>query len=297
VDRLLFSAILLAATLPPQQPPFRAANSTVAVYATVRNTAGRLVPNLQREDFEVSDDGEPVELTVFSNEPQPITVAMLLDVSASMTGKILNVRDATASFIDALLPGDRVRIGTFGGREVGLSPLLTGDKAVLRRIVNEEIWPSAGQTPMWTAIDRGMTSLQTEAGRRVVLVLSDGLDSGSMRAEIASLRARAAAIAGGHMIYAVVYPLPLTAQPPTSQPTSRRELTSLASETGGGYLALSSDDGLASTFAAVAEELRHQYTLGFTPRLADGKTHSIRVRLKKPGVSARARRSYIAVNK
>lgn len=142
---------------PAQQPAFRAGVETVAVYATVQDADGRLVPNLTREDFEIRDNGQPAEITTFSSDPVPITVVLLLDMSGSMGREFLNVRRATGHFFSTLLSDDRVRLGTFG-LEIALSPLLTGDRDVLDRILDEEVWPD-GPTPLWAAMRDGMRSL------------------------------------------------------------------------------------------------------------------------------------------
>ena len=74
----------------------------------------------------------------------------------------------------------------------------------------------------------------------------------------------------------------------------KRQLRKHAQETGGGYFELRSDDDLGSTFTRVAQELHSQYVIGFTPAELDGRPHMLEVRLKRPGMTARARRSYIA---
>jgi VWFA-related protein len=71
-------------------------------------------------------------------------------------------------------------------------------------------------------------------------------------------------------------------------------LAKIAMETGGGYFELTNTEDLSSTFARVADELHHQYALGFTPEKLDGKSHKLEVRLKRPGLTARARKSYVA---
>lgn len=133
-------ALLLALADAQQKTVFRTRVQTVMLHATVQEDEGRLVPELPRDAFEVRDEGRPVAITTLSNDPQPITVALLLDMSGSMAGNFLRVRAATRAFIDALQDGDRARIGTFGV-EVALSPWLTGDKTILHRILTEELWP------------------------------------------------------------------------------------------------------------------------------------------------------------
>jgi Ca-activated chloride channel homolog len=269
----------------PQEPRtvFRSAVQTVVLYATVRGDDGRLVPDLTRDDFEVRDEGQPVDITVFSNDPQPITVVLLLDMSGSMVRHFLRVRDATQHFIDALHDDDRARIGTFGA-EVALSPWLTGDKRILHRVVREELWPGGG-TPMWSAIHAGMESLDGEPGRRVVLTLTDGMSGSGLPGFRGSAgRVRDKAEDEGFMAYAIgIEGSPLDAA-----------ITTLADDTGGGHFRLEAGADLASTFLRVVDELRHQYVLGFTPPRADGKRHDIEVTVKKPGMQARARRNYRA---
>jgi Ca-activated chloride channel family protein len=273
----------LAAQLTQDRQVFRSGVQTVAIYATVNDREGRLVPDLPRDAFTILDNGQPSPVTLFSNDIQPITVVMLLDMSGSMNTRFLKVRDGTLGFIDALLPADRVRLGSFG-TEIALSPLLTGDKATLARICKEEMWPGGG-TPMWNAVFAGMKSLAGEAGRRVVLVLTDGYDTG----DLAGWRggygdSRRMAERDGFMFYAIgmegVMPL-------------GDDLVSLVEDTGGGHFHVKLDEDLTATFARVADELRHQYLLGFTPKSLDGKTHKLEVRAG-PGTRVRARKSYVA---
>jgi Ca-activated chloride channel family protein len=269
----------------PQEPRtvFRSAVQTVVLHATVRADDGRLVPDLTRGDFEVRDEGQPVDITVFSNDPQPITVVLLLDMSGSMVRHFLRVRDATQHFIDALHDGDRARIGTFGV-EIALSPWLTGDKRILHRVVREELWPGGG-TPMWSAIHAAMGSLDGEPGRRVVLTLTDGMSSSGLPGFRGSAGgARDKAEDEGFMVYAIgIEGSPLDSS-----------ITMLADQTGGGHFRLEAGADLADTFLRVVDELRHQYVLGFTPPRADGKRHEVEVTVKKPGMRARARRNYRA---
>jgi hypothetical protein len=172
----LASALLLLIPASAQEKAvFKSGIQTIVLHATVRSDDGRMVPDLSAEDFEVRDEGQPVQISVFSSDPQPITVALLLDMSGSMIGHFLRVREATRFFVDAIQPGDRVRIGTFGD-EVAISPVLTGDKTVLHQLIAHELWPGGG-TPLWNAICAGMRSLSQETGRRVILTLTDGAGS------------------------------------------------------------------------------------------------------------------------
>jgi Ca-activated chloride channel family protein len=274
-----------------QTPVFRAGIQAVPVYATVRDVDGRLVGNLTKADFQILDNGKPVVITNFSNEIVPITVALLLDMSASMTRDYARVRDAATHMVDGLFPADRVRIGSFG-TEVFLSPLLTNDKPTLKRILREELW-LGGHTPLWRASKQAMASLQTEPGRRVILLLTDGGDDCeptrwspdvspvpcSSEAEIRQL-----AIEGDFLFYAI-----------GMEGTGLdKGMIRLSSETGGGHFKLERNANLSATFEAVADELHHQYLLGFTPAVLDGTVHQLEVRMANAELTARARQSYVA---
>ena len=149
-------------------------------------------------------------------------------------------------------------------------------------MLEEETWPLGG-TPMWSAAYEAMLSLHGEAGRRVVLILTDGVDNGRMfEHTIDDVERRAGS--EGFMVYGIG--VEGTGIDPG--------VTNLAEETGGGYFELKATDDLAATFARVVEELRHQYVLGFTPAALDGRRHRIDVKLSSPGLKARARRHYVA---
>lgn len=279
-------SLLLALALLPQQPAFKTGVQTVALYATVRDAEGRAVPDLTKADFEILDNGQPVEITAFSSGRQPLTVALLLDMSGSMNPSVLRVRESTRRFIDALLPEDRVRICTFGD-EIAVSPVLTSDKAVLTRIVSEELWPGGG-TPLWNAVFAGMQSLADEPGRRVVLALTDGDDTGSLPGWKGSFRdVRDRATREGFMLYMVGMDNAAIKTEPNT------EVAALLDDTGGAHFNVAAAADLGETFTRVAEELRRQYLLGFTPA-RDGREHRLTVRVKRPGLSARARKSYTA---
>src|SRR5262249_58063900 len=109
---LIFTLVGVAAVLDvhTQQPTFSTVNRTVAVYATVTNAAGRLVPDLDRSHFEILDNGKKQELTLFANDVQPITIVMLLDRSGSMKANFRLVEEAGEALVRAMFPTDKARI-------------------------------------------------------------------------------------------------------------------------------------------------------------------------------------------
>jgi Ca-activated chloride channel family protein len=301
---LIAAAVIVSSTasVPArQQAPFRSASRTVAVQATVTDRQGRLVPNLAREDFEIRDNGKPQPLTVFSNEVQPITVVMMLDRSSSMRGNFGLVVAAAEAFIRRLDPGDSARIGSFAER-VTIGPKdFTSDQDELIRILRSDLQPP-GPTPLWNAVDEAITSVREREGRRVVLVFSDGGDAPmNLRLNNHSVMdVRRRAQQENVMVYAVGLQTTilqgssggfgggLTSQRPDPA------LSMIAEDTGGGYFEMNRAENLAATFAGVADELHHQYALGFEPQALDDRLHKLEVKVSKPGMKVRARKEYFA---
>jgi Ca-activated chloride channel family protein len=285
--RILAAVTSLIWLIGQERPVFRSAAPTVYVYATVQGGDGRLVTDLTRDDFRIFDNDRAQTVTVFENRPQPITMAAMFDMSGSMMPSHERLRGASRAFIDALWPDDRVRIGSFG-KEIALSPLLTNDKRVLRRIVDEELWPG-GPTPLWLALIVAMNALPADGRRRVVLALTDGQDTGMARGPTAmpsvsagDVHARAEREA--FMIYAIGL-----------QGTGLDGgMSGLAEDTGGGHFQVGKNDDLGRTFVQVVEELHHQYVIGFSPSVLDGRTHTLDVRTRIGGQKVRARKRYIA---
>ena len=285
---LLVAMLSLAAPAFAQQAAFRSGVETVGVYATVRDERGRLVPDLDANAFQLVEDGRPVDIAVFSRDPQPLSVAIMLDTSASMSGwgTSQDVPTSVRAFLDALHPADRASIGTFG-LEIAVGANLTSDRAELTRVLDEEVWKGGG-TPLWEAIRAAMRPLSREPGRRVVLVFTDGHDSGGLPGfDGGRSEAQGQALEDACMIYAVGFAAPFRETLPDG-------LVELAEATGGGQFVVPRGGELRATFQRVAEELRHQYLLGFVPVARDGKVHRLDIRMTRPGLRASARRSFLA---
>ena len=157
-------------------PVFKAGNRTVAVYATVTGADGRLVADLTRGSFSILDNGRHQDLTLFSSDLQPITVVMLLDRSGSMRGNFGLVQKAAEAFVEVMRADDKARIGSFSNG-IQVDPRdFTSDKDELLTILRTEL-QAEGPTPLWNAVNVGITSLLHQQGRRVVLVFTDGMDS------------------------------------------------------------------------------------------------------------------------
>jgi VWFA-related protein len=294
---------LLSVSLLAQQPTFKSGAKTVAVYATVTDRDGRLVPDLTREEFEVKDSGKAAPITVFSNDVQPISVVMMLDRSGSMRGNFRLVEAAGEAFVRALLPSDKARIGSFA-EKIQIDPeTFSSDKQELVKILRTKL-QEQGPTPLWNSVDASIATLKSQDGRKVVLVFTDGADNpGNFKLNNLSFmdisrRAQQSDV----MVYAIG--LESAARPALgagggvgggfggSRPDPG--LPAIAGDTGGGYFELRRAEDLAATFARVADELHRQYLIGFEPAKLDDKMHKLEVRIRKPGMKVRARKEYYA---
>ncbi|HVT48915.1 MAG TPA: VWA domain-containing protein [Vicinamibacterales bacterium] len=290
-----------------QQPPvFRGGTETVGIFATVLDRDGELVLNLHRDDFTVEDDGRPQTITTFGNGVQPITAALLVDTSASMTLNLELAQMAAEQFVIRMLPTDRARVGSFSDR-IDLSPTFTSDRDALLQSLRTGLH-IGNPTKLWDAVAETMTALEPLGGRRIILLFTDGMDTISTAREADILaRARAEDV----MIYVVQFrstPLANLAEVPLApsasevfrgdprfrNPPPTEALRQLARQTGGGHFLLSEHDDVNATFTAVMNELHHQYALGFVPERFDNKLHALTVTVDRPGVTVRARRSYLA---
>jgi Ca-activated chloride channel family protein len=300
-----------AVPLAAQDSPFRSGTDIVSLYATVTDRSGRLVPDLTQDDFEVRDNGRRQTLTFFSNDVQPITIVVMLDRSGSMEENFPLVEQATSRFIRELLPADRARIGNFSRQILILPPEFTSDQEKLLQVLHRDM-QEVGPSPVWTAVDRSITALLKESGRRVVLLFSDGhndprpgqvysdLKDVIRRSEIDEVMVYAIGLAdessssSSLAVHNRIGQIQLGRPGRTKLIKPDKGLRQIAERTGGGYFELTWQQDLGAVFSRVADELHHQYAMGFQPQALDGRTHKLEVRLKRPDLSVRGRKSYVA---
>src|SRR2546425_903100 len=280
--------VLAGVSLIAQQPTFRSGTRIVPVITTVTDAERRLVPNLEQVEFTILDNGKPQQISFFQNEVQPFSVVVMLDTSASMTSKLDLLKAAAEQFLLRMLPVDKGQVGAFNDK-IQLSGKFTSDRDDLIGALSDLQF--GNPTRLYDAINESMAALRGVEGRKVVLVFTDGDDTAS-RLGLGDVLDRA------HKDEVMVYAIGLESEyfNGARQVRSRpdRGLKRLADETGGGYFELKKTDELAPTFTRVAQELHSQYTLGFTPSVLDGKEHKLEVKMRKPGLNARARKSYVA---
>ena len=278
--------------VPAQQPTFKSGSGLIiSMFTTVTDAAQRLVPDLTIDDFEILDNEKPQPIVVFDNSVQPVTVVVMLDTSGSMTMTLDLLKRAAEQFLLRLLPADKARVGAFNDK-IELSSRFTNNRDELISDVRDLDFGNG--TRLWDAVAVSLDELKGVEGRRVVLVFTDGDDTSS-KVGLGKVTERA------RDEDVMVYAIGLESEYFDGQRLVRSKpdkgLRRIAEETGGGYFELKKTADLGTTFTRVAQELHSQYALGFEAKQLDGKVHKLAVRMKQPGMSARARKSYVATKK
>jgi Ca-activated chloride channel homolog len=273
----------LRAQAPPQpQPPiFEVGIEVINLNLSVTDGRNNYVTDLVQKDFAVFEDGIRQELSLFTHENLPISLAVLIDTSASMEEKLPVARAAATRFVKTLRPQDSAMVMSFNDRSTVLQDY-TNDLAALEAAISRT--QAAGPTALHNSLYITLKELskQKKAGelrRRAVVLLSDGEDTASLVSDEQVLElARKAEI----NIYAI------SLRPNRPQDRSRLAfsqaeyvLTALTRETGGRVFFPNSLSELDSVYDQIAEELRTQYSLGYVSsnRRRDGKWRRIVVRI------------------
>jgi Ca-activated chloride channel homolog len=300
------AAGLLVAQAQEQDPPtFRTGVELVSLSVTATDASGRYVTGLTAEDFLVLEDGLPQELVFFSPAETNLAVSLLLDSSGSMVERMPLARKAANRFISQLRPGDVAQIVEFNSR-VQVLQGFTDDREALTRAVDSI--GVGGLTSLYNAIYIAMQTFDTrpdadldDRRRHVVVVLSDGEDTSSLVTFDAVFDA-------ARRSHSVIYTIGLALDPALSQATESRQgrlfaenprflLRQLADQTGGRLLLTDRAQELESIYDTIADELAHQYVMGYLPPPpAEGQEEwrTIGVRVNQPNVQTRARPGYFA---
>lgn len=285
VALIAFAVCVGVVTQVSQQSGFRASTDLVPVFATVLDKNGAFVRGMKKEDFTVLDDGKPQTIVSFSDEAQPISVAVILDTSRSMSSALPRVFGAARVFLDQLRSDDRAMLGT----TVYQGPPFTSDKRRLRTSL--DLAPPDPGSPIFAALDRALTSLAPETNRPVIVIYTAGKNEelpGRRPAKpptADSVQARAER--AGVMVYTVSFEgVKLT-----------NVMKTISVRSGARATELKTTDDLGAVLAGIADELHQQYLLGFTPAAFDGKPHTIEVKIKSTEHIVRARQTYTATSK
>jgi len=289
----------LALASPPGQ--IRVQVNLVNLFATVRDKHKAIVTGLKQDDFQVYEDGQLQEITNFSAESNlPITLGILIDTSGSEYYMLSGEKEAGSRFLGRVLrKGDLAMIMTFD-TDVDLLADFTDDRGLLDRAINraqinvpvggvivQGPLPSSGSggTNFYDAVYLAAhDKLSDEAGRKAIVVLTDAEDTGS-KLQLGD------AIEAAQRTDTVVHIL-LVAADGGDQSVARR----LTDDTGGRMIIVRNERNLEQAFDQISEELRSQYTIGYTPtnKKHDGSYRKIRVEMKNKDYSVLTRRGYYA---
>ncbi len=275
-------AVLCAAGGPAgqQAPTFSSRVEAVRVDVLVTEGA-RPVRGLKPSDFEVTDNGVLQQVDLAAFDEIPLNVVLALDVSGSMVGEPLaELKAAGSAVVDHLARDDRAALVTFS-HMVEVRSKLTGDRpAVLAAL--DASW-SGGETSLVDAAQAAMVLGESDVGRALVVLFSDGVDTTSWLAPAAVIR-------GARRTDAVVYGV---SAPGTG--TTPKFLEDLCDTTGGRLLEVKSGDRLTSALLQVLQEFRQRYVISYTPRgVSRDGWHTLKVRVKTRGALVRARPGYLA---
>lgn len=265
----------------PLAAQFASGVNVVEVYASVTDGSGAPVEGLSRDDFELKENGEPQEISNFSAGDFPLSVALGIDRSFSMSGQRIELAKAGArAFLSELRPSDEAMILAIGSEVEVVAPLSAERTRQVEAVSRLDAF---GTTGLHDAILRAIDAVQPARGRRALVLLSDGNDRYSRASAAEALdRARRADV--------MIYPVALGA----ARPALFAELATL---TGGRSFHQRDPNKLPDVLRAIARELREQYLLGYTPRrpivAGSDEWRSITVSVARPGVHVRARDGYL----
>lgn len=292
--RALAAAILAASVgaLLSQETVFRVDVRLVRILATVKNGSGQMVGDLQRGDFEVTDNGVRQDLAVFEHHTeQPLSIALMIDTSASTGIDLRYETESVSRFLRAVFregnPQDAVKLYSFNYDTTSLSSFTRRAELLDRALKGLKC---DGGTSLYDALWFAARSLEDREGRHVVVVVTDGGDTTSAKNFHQALEA-------AQMADAVIYPVlvvPITNDPGRNT-GGEHALTLLAAGTGGRVFEPTLGDELDQAFADLLRELRSQYLLGYYPKgVAPTKDrfHRLEVKLRRPDLRVLSRSGY-----
>ena len=240
---------------------------------------GQPVQGLMAADFEVLDNGVRQRVDLASFEQIPLNVVLALDMSASLQGlRLGHLQTAGKRVLEGLKPGDRAALVTFS-HIVSPSQALTEDLDHIRRALDQA--RGEGLTSLIDATHAGMLLGESDVGRSLLIVFSDGVDTSSWLTSDAVLET---ARRGDVVVYGV--------EVGERRASFTRDLSEV---TGGRLFAIESTNDLSVTFARILEEFRMRYLVSYSPQgVAPGGWHRLDVRVKARGATVKARPGYFA---
>jgi VWFA-related protein len=256
--------------------------NAVQLYPVVTDRGGRYVRGLERKSFTVLDQGKPVPIDYFSEDVERLSLAIVLDTSRSMTGKLSFVTEAAWGLIQQLESDDAVSMYAFNHGLVVGPRAAAAETATLEPFVRG-LAPSGG-TALYDALSEVLRDLAPGKGRKAIILFSDGQDE-------QSLLTLAQVVNSARQSEAILY----TVGAGTSERDieARADLEQLARETGGQALFFDNYRKLDSVFESVLLDLRSQYSLSYTPPGGESGVRAIEVKVEGSAYRVRCRPSYV----
>ena len=272
-------ALLECAGHAQQSPAFSSKIEAVRVDVLVTDN-GEAIRGLGPADFELFDNGVPQAVELVSFDQIPLNVILALDMSDSVAGERLEqLRGAGSGLLAALKKDDQAALVTFS-HAVQLGAKLTTDVASVQAALVAAV--SAGQTALVDGTYAGIMVGESDAGRALLIVFSDGVDTSSwLRADAVLDAAKRADV--------VVYGVSVVSR---LKPEFLREVTSF---TGGRLFEIEKRTNLPATFLGILDEFRHRYLVSYTPKgVEKDGWHKLEVRVKNRRATIKARPGYLA---
>jgi Ca-activated chloride channel homolog len=284
--------------------------SLITVPAEVMDRNGRYIGNLQKSDFRIFENGKEHEVAYFASVEQPFTVALLLDVSGSTVSQMQAIRTAANAFIKKLRPIDRLLVISFDGKINVITEAITVAELRKKRLRLDALNDGTLlHDALSFALKQRLTGIK---GRKAIVLLTDGVDTGSKQASIKqNLR-------DAEESDVIIYPVQYNTLPQLPErlarivdPKARQKMTekitkeyrigsdylrALSEKTGGRLYNAETLADVPQVFGAITDELGRQYSLGYYPttQAGSGERRDIKVRVRTPGLVVRARQSYVA---
>ena len=244
---------------------------------------GRYIFDLRQEDFSIYENGVEQQISHFSSVEQPFSVVLLMDTSASTETYLGEIKEAANAFINQLRAKDSVLPVTFHGQVLQLLGKGTSNRTLLRAAIDRMRSDEGNNgTKLYDAVDCAYEMLKRIHGRKAIILFTDGDDTWS-KATLKETQRTATELDA--LIYTIHY----------GPSASKAYLASLSESTGGRFYQADSTELIKQSFAAVAEELRRQYSIGYYPKTASqhGEERHIEVKVNRSRAGVRTRKSYI----
>jgi len=295
-------AMLSRASATAQQTPtFSADVKVVNVFATVRDKQGKLVRDLDKEDFEIREDGKPQTIRYFARESDlPLTIGLLFDSSLSQTRVLEDERKAAYRFLDQVLSRnqDQAAVVQFDQAVVIRQELTSSHKDlqdVLSLIDSPDMrMPGAqGGTLLYDAVRQASIKLmRPQRGRKAFVVLTDGVDVGS---NVTLNDAIESAQRAETLVYCILFS-DESYYRGTGGGEGKGVLAKLARETGGGFFAVTRNQTIEAIFKTIEDELRSEYSIGFVSDqpVTRSDFRTLKLTTKHKGLFVQARSRYYA---